>query len=78
MGTKIKCLKCGDIIEGDRQGTFITCKCKACYIDETPYYYRVGGDPEFIAIVKENGEEQTLIKEAEVHLKTQNELDNKN
>lgn len=50
---KIKCLKCNDIIEGDKKGTFITCKCKSCYIDETKYYCRVGGDLKKIEIIKE-------------------------
>ena len=40
--TKIKCKKCGDIIEGDNRGTFKECKCKSIYIDETPYYCRIG------------------------------------
>ena len=42
--TRLKCLKCGDIIEGDRKGTYITCGCKAIAIDETEYYVRVIGD----------------------------------
>lgn len=51
---KIKCKKCGDIIEGDKRGTLIECKCKACYIDETKYYVRVGGNLEDIEEIKEN------------------------
>lgn len=39
---KIRCKKCNYIIEGDKKGTFITCKCGNCYIDETEYYVRVG------------------------------------
>lgn len=65
MGTKIKCLKCGDIIEGDRRGHLISCSCEACFIDETPDYYRVGGDPEFIAHVDENGVERPFINKPE-------------
>lgn len=52
MGHKIKCKLCGDIIEGDRKGTMIWCSCGKCYIDETPYYYRVGGDPRDIEEIK--------------------------
>ena len=51
---KIKCLKCGDILEGDNKGTYFTCSCKSCYIDETPYYVRVGGNPEDIEQIQEN------------------------
>ena len=50
---KIKWKKCGDILEGDKKGTFIQCSCKSCYIDETLYYFRVGGNPEDIEEVKE-------------------------
>lgn len=50
---KIKCKKCNDIIQGDKKGTFIQCKCKSCYIDETLYYVRVGGNIEDIEEVKE-------------------------
>jgi len=32
---KIKCKKCGDIIEGDKRGTFIECFHKSIVIDET-------------------------------------------
>ena len=53
MGHKIKCLKCGDIVEGDKRGNCITCKCGACFIDETPYYWRVNGDLKYIEVIKE-------------------------
>lgn len=43
---KIKCKKCGSIIEGDKKGHLIFCECKSCYIDETPYYCRIGGNRE--------------------------------
>ena len=46
MNMKIRCKKCNDIIEGDGKGTYITCSCKACAIDETPYYARVIGNVE--------------------------------
>lgn len=63
MGTRIKCKKCNDIIEGDRQGTFISCKCKATYIDETPDYCRIGGNPEDILFIKEDGSETPMIEQ---------------
>ena len=64
MGTKIKCLICGDIIEGDKQGHLISCSCNKCYIDETPFYCRIGGDPEYMATFDENGNEKRMIQEA--------------
>lgn len=51
---KLRCKKCGDIIEGDEKSTFITCKCRAIYIDETPYYTRVGGNSEDVEEVTDN------------------------
>ena len=41
---KIKCNNCGDILEGDKKGTYIQCSCGKCAIDETPYYYRIIGN----------------------------------
>lgn len=41
---KIRCKLCNTIIEGDKRGTMIYCKCGKCAIDETPYYYRINGD----------------------------------
>jgi len=38
---KIRCKKCGDIIEGDKRGTYIQCSCKSIAIDETKWYCRI-------------------------------------
>jgi hypothetical protein len=43
---KIKCKKCGDIIEGDGKGTLIWCSCRSIGIDETEWYTRLLGNPE--------------------------------
>lgn len=40
----IKCKNCGDVIKGDKKGTYITCKCGMVAIDETPYYCRIIGN----------------------------------
>ena len=50
---KIRCKLCNTILEGDKRGTFISCKCGSCFIDETPYYVRVGGNPENIEEIKD-------------------------
>lgn len=63
MGAKIKCKKCGTIAEGDRRGSLISCECGACYIDETEYYCRVGGDPKYISWVSDTGEETPVLTE---------------
>ena len=51
---KIRCKKCGEVIEGDKKGTYITCKCKAIAIDETEYYWRINGNIEDFEEVKED------------------------
>ena len=50
---KLKCRLCKTVIEGDKKGTYITCKCKAIAIDETEYYVRVIGKEENFEDVEE-------------------------
>ena len=38
---KLRCLKCGQTIEGDLKGTFIQCKCGQTAIDQTGQYARI-------------------------------------
>lgn len=42
--TKIKCLKCGDILTGDKEGNLYRCKCGNTYIEENEYCCRIGYD----------------------------------
>lgn len=42
--TVITCLKCEDEIYSRYSGEFVACSCKTVFIDETPYYQRIGGD----------------------------------
>lgn len=62
---KLQCNKCKDIIEGDNKGTYITCKCGAIAIDETPYYTRYIGNAEDIYLVDEEKQFIDKIKEGE-------------
>ena len=43
---RIKCLKCGDVIESTYRHDFVQCSCGACFVDGGHDYMRVGGDPE--------------------------------
>lgn len=56
---KIKCNSCGDILEGDKKGTYIECSCGKCAIDETPYYFRIIANREDFEVLepKETKEE---------------------
>ena len=51
---KIKCTHCGDIIEGDKKGTYIKCKCGKIAIDETQYYWRIIANKEDFEEVEDN------------------------
>lgn len=51
--TKIKCKHCGETIEGDGRGTYITCKCRKCAIDETEYYCWLIGNIGDYELIKE-------------------------
>ena len=59
--TKIKCLKCNDILEGDKKGTFIQCKCNSCFIDETEFYCRVGGNLGEIEVINKDIKEEEKV-----------------
>ena len=45
---KIKCRKCGDILQSKYRHDFQMCKCGSCYIDGGNDYCRVGGKKEDI------------------------------
>ena len=59
--TKIRCLKCNDIIESKGLHDCVSCKCGACSIDGGTQYTRVGGDLEFINCINQDGTEEPLI-----------------
>lgn len=44
----IRCKRCDTVLVGDKKGTCLTCKCGDTYLDETEYYWRIGGDPDKI------------------------------
>lgn len=60
--TKVKCTHCGDIIESDGRGKFVMCSCGKCYVDETPYYWRIGGNQGDFEIIKEDQNERDTNK----------------
>lgn len=41
---RIKCKKCGDIIESKTRHDFVQCSCKSCFVDGGHDYRRIGGD----------------------------------
>ena len=56
---KIKCLKCGDIIESMHRHDFKWCSCKSVFIDGGDDYTRCGGDPkDYVFITKDVDDDQ--------------------
>ena len=43
---RIKCLKCGDVIESSTVHDFKGCSCGACFVDGGTDYLRRGGNRE--------------------------------
>ena len=52
MGTKIKCLKCGDIIESKHRHDFVSCSCGTCAVDGGDEYLRIIGDFDAMRIIR--------------------------
>lgn len=51
----IKCKHCGDILVGDKKGTYIQCKCGKCAVDETKWYWRIiANEDDFEEVSEEN------------------------
>ena len=57
LANKIKCKKCGDIIESKSRHDFVECSCGACYVDGGKDYVRIGGKLEDIEILTEYKEQ---------------------
>ena len=57
---KIKCLKCGEIIESLSIHDFKKCKCGSCFIDGGNKYTRIGGNPKDIVLINDDGIEEKL------------------
>ena len=39
-----KCPDCGDVFASSHSGEWVACKCGKCFVDQTEYYIRVGGN----------------------------------
>lgn len=58
MGERIRCRKCGDILQSKYRHDFQMCKCGSCYIDGGDDYCRVGGEKENIEWIDRNDGKQ--------------------
>lgn len=41
---RIKCKRCGDIIESKSRHDFVECSCQSCFVDGGTSYQRVGAE----------------------------------
>lgn len=53
LRNRIKCKKCGDIIESKSVHDWVPCKCGACFVDGGLFYSRIGGNLEDIEMLQE-------------------------
>ena len=58
MGSKLRCLRCKDVIESKFRHDFRRCKCGAIFIDGGNEYTRYGGYPEDFEWVEEDTNEK--------------------
>ncbi len=54
MGTKLKCKKCGSIIESKYRHDFVWCSCESIFIDGGRDYTKFGGDENLILVERNN------------------------
>lgn len=50
-----KCRLCGTVIESKHRHDFVTCRCKAIFVDGGNDYIRRGGDPKNFLEMTEEG-----------------------
>ena len=53
MGTKVRCLKCDDVIESKHRHDFVWCKCGAIAVDGGSDYLKLTGNFEDWEILDE-------------------------
>lgn len=63
ISNKIKCKKCGDVIESKHVHDFKLCKCGACAVDGGHEYLRRQGNPDNWEELSETTEEPDLTLE---------------
>lgn len=61
MGQKVKCLKCGDIIESTYRHDFVKCSCRSCFVDGGNDYCRIGGDFDSMVYIDDDGNERPIF-----------------
>lgn len=72
MRKKLKCKKCGDIIESKHRHDFKWCKCHSCYIDGGNEYLRVGGNEENYEIIDAIEDNKKIYFISDTHFNHEN------
>ena len=58
---RIRCAKCGDLLHSKHVHDWVSCSCKAVYVDGGDRYCHLGGHPEDIIIVEDDGTERGFL-----------------
>jgi hypothetical protein len=53
-----QCVKCKDVIESKHRHDFVSCSCRAIFVDGGMDYIRIGGNPEDIILMTEYQDKQ--------------------
>jgi hypothetical protein len=53
-----QCVKCKDVIESKHRHDFVSCSCRAIFVDGGMDYIRIGGNPEDIILMTEYQDNQ--------------------
>ena len=61
------CYICSDLIYSRYSGHWVSCRCGACFIDQTMYYSRIGGYPDKMEQIP------IEIKNPDLHIKLRQE-----
>lgn len=54
---RLRCRKCGEIIESKHRHDFVWCKCESVFVDGGNDYIRVGGNLEDMEFIEDDYEE---------------------
>ena len=61
-GRKVKCLRCGQVIQSQHRHDWVQCKCKGVFVDGGDDYLRMGVEPgvEYELVDERKAKDDTL------------------
>jgi hypothetical protein len=64
MGARVRCQRCGSVIESKFRHDFVYCKCKTVFVDGGKDYLRIGAPSEKDFVVLGEGGDPTSLATA--------------